>query len=111
MGAKGMPKTGGRQKGSLNKATKDVKEAARELAPKALKRIETLSRDKNPQVSLAACKEILDRAYGKATQHTEAEVSIYDNLTLGEKEALLRALDTAIADEESSEGGPDETYH
>ncbi len=100
MGAKWMPKTGGRQKGSLNKATKDVKEAARELAPKALKRIETLSRDKNPQVSLAACKEILDRAYGKAVQHLEGEISIYDKLTLEEKEALLEALDASIDDEE-----------
>ncbi len=100
MGAKGMPKTGGRQKGSLNKATKDVKEAAAEHGPAAIKRVAELMESSIEQVSLAACREILDRAYGKATQHTEAEVSIYDSLSLEEKEALLGALDDLIADEE-----------
>ncbi len=36
----------------------------------------------------------------KATQHIETETSVYDQLTLEEKEALLIALDALIADEE-----------
>ncbi len=100
MGAKGMPKTGGRQKGTPNKATKDVKEAAREHGPAALKRINKLTNDENPRVALAACKEILDRAYGKTVQHIDAELSVYDSLSLEEKEALLVALDASIDDEE-----------
>jgi len=100
MGAKGMPKTGGRQKGSLNKATKDVKEAAAEHGPAAIKRVAELMESNIGQVSLAACREILDRAYGKATQHIETETSVYDQLTLEEKEALLVVLDASIADEE-----------
>ncbi len=100
MGAKGQSKTGGRQKGTPNKATKDVKEAAREHGPAALKRINKLTNDENPRVALAACKEILDRAYGKTVQHIDAELSVYDSLSLEEKEALLVALDASIADEE-----------
>lgn len=65
--AKGQ-KTGGRQKGSLNKATKDIKELARTLAPEATKRLQELVRSDNESVALGAVKEIYDRAYGKATQ-------------------------------------------
>lgn len=65
--AKGL-KTGGRQKGSLNKATKDIKELARTLAPEATKRLQELVKSDNESVALGAVKEIYDRAYGKATQ-------------------------------------------
>ena len=112
MGAKGQPKTGGRKKGTSNVITKDIKATAAEMAPMAMKRIGEIAKNKtNPAVALAACKEIMDRHLGKAVQHVDGEINIYDNLTLGEKEALLRALDTAIADEEGPPDGPDETYH
>lgn len=58
----------GRPKGSLNKATKDIKELARELAPDATKRLKELLQSDSEAVALGAVKEIYDRAYGKATQ-------------------------------------------
>ena len=58
----------GRPKGALNKATKDIKELARALAPDATKRLQELLQSDNESVSLGAVKEIYDRAFGKATQ-------------------------------------------
>lgn len=58
----------GRPKGALNRATKDIKELARALAPDATKRLEELLNSDNEGVALGAVKEIYDRAYGKATQ-------------------------------------------
>lgn len=58
----------GRPKGALNKATKDIKELARALAPEATKRLHELLKSDNESVSLGAVKEIFDRAYGKASQ-------------------------------------------
>lgn len=59
----------GRPKGALNKATHDVKEAARIHGPRALEVLSSLMESAaNEAARIAACKEILDRAYGKATQ-------------------------------------------
>lgn len=58
----------GRPKGAVNKATKDIKELARALAPDATKRLSELLKSENEGVALGAVKEIYDRAYGKATQ-------------------------------------------
>ena len=58
----------GRPKGALNKATRDIKELARELAPKATERLQKLLQSDNETVALGAVKEIYDRAYGKAKQ-------------------------------------------
>lgn len=59
----------GRPKGAVNKATKDIKELARALAPDATKRLQELLGSDNESVALGAVKEIYDRAYGKSTQH------------------------------------------
>ena len=59
----------GRPKGALNKATKDVKEAARKHGPKALEVLSRLMLEaKSETAQIAAAKEILDRAYGRSTQ-------------------------------------------
>lgn len=65
---------GGRQKGTPNKATQEIKELARGYGPKAvaeLARIAGLTKgppSENEQTRVAAIKELLDRGYGKATQ-------------------------------------------
>ncbi len=46
---------------------------------------------------LKALQICLDRGYGKATQHIEAEISVYDSLGLAEKEALLAILESLDA--------------
>lgn len=66
--AKGK-KTGGRVAGTLNKATADIKEAARVHGPEAIGLLWLLARTSETDgTRVAAIKEILDRGYGKATQ-------------------------------------------
>ncbi len=62
---------------------------------------------------LGAIQAALDRGWGKPTQHTEAEVSVYDRLSLAEQQALLAALDElADADEKTPQlSGPDSMQH
>jgi hypothetical protein len=74
-GSKPGERRGGRRKGTPNKATADVKAAAREYGEAAIKRLATLGgliEGETPAQSeaaqVAACNTILDRAYGKATQ-------------------------------------------
>lgn len=59
---------GGRQKGTPNKATADLKAIARKMEPEATKRLALLLKSENESVALGAVKEVYDRAYGKATQ-------------------------------------------
>ena len=70
--AKGR-KTGGRQPGSLNKATAEIKDLARNYTEAALKELARLSIEaESEQARVAAIKELFDRAYGKAPQSVEA---------------------------------------
>jgi hypothetical protein len=69
MGAhKGSAKVGGRKAGTPNKATLEIKELARVHGPTAIERLVKLSRDPSGAVAVAACRELLDRGYGKAPQ-------------------------------------------
>ncbi len=69
---KGTPKTGGRRKGTPNKVTVAVREAALQHGPDAIAELARLITEvKSEQVRIAACREILDRAYGKARQALE----------------------------------------
>ncbi len=52
-----------------------------------------LTKDKDPRVRLGALQTALDRGYGKAVQHIEAELSVYDGLGLAEQQTLLAALE------------------
>ena len=67
---KGTPKRGpGRPKGQRNHATRDIKELAAPYGPEALETLLRIMRkDKSSMARIAASKEILDRAYGKAAQ-------------------------------------------
>lgn len=77
-------KTGGRQKGSLNKSTSEIKALAQQFGPAAIQRLAELAGfmpDPSDPTGLAklkgaasevaqiaATKELLDRGYGKAVQ-------------------------------------------
>lgn len=71
-------KTGGRTKGTLNKATADIKAMAQPYGPEALKELARIMRSKDAAEStkVAACRELLDRAYGKAPQHVDGNLNI-----------------------------------
>jgi hypothetical protein len=61
--------------------------ASKDRSRRALERIVELVESKDEKVALMASKEVLDRAFGKATQATEATVSF-----AGEFEAFIREL-------------------
>jgi hypothetical protein len=66
---KGSPKFGGRQKGTPNKATADIKALARVHASKAIAELSRLAEHAESEAArVAAIKELLDRGYGKSTQ-------------------------------------------
>ncbi len=67
-------KTVGRQKGTPNKATAEVKQLAGQYGPEAIETLADLMRNgQNVQTKRAACSELLDRAYGRATQPIGAD--------------------------------------
>jgi hypothetical protein len=62
-------KTGGRQKGTPNKATADIKALAREFTPKAMQRLVKIIEESDSDAAVvSAIKEVFDRGYGKAKQ-------------------------------------------
>jgi len=69
--AKGA-KTGGRQAGTPNKATAEIKSLAQKHAPDAIKELARLAKaSESDAARVAAIKELLDRGYGKSAQpHT-----------------------------------------
>jgi hypothetical protein len=63
----GSAKTGGRKKGTPNKATVEVRSLAQDYGPDALKELHRLSREAASEAArVSACNAILERAYGKA---------------------------------------------
>jgi len=74
---KGLPKTGGRQKGTRNKLTAEIKEVASEYGPEAVETLVKLMRDENnPQIQRAAAEALLDRGFGRPMQAIQADVSV-----------------------------------
>jgi hypothetical protein len=66
--AKGR-KTGGRAAGTPNKVTVELREAAQAYTATALQELARLSTHaKSEAARVAACRELLDRAHGRAPQ-------------------------------------------
>ena len=65
----GSPKYGGRTKGTLNKATADVRVLASVYSDDAIQTLATIMKHGETETGrIAAAREILDRAYGRAPQ-------------------------------------------
>jgi hypothetical protein len=68
-GAKPGERRGGRRKGTPNKTTAEIKALAAEHVPAIVKELVRLAtKAKNEATRVAAGKELLDRAFGKAPQ-------------------------------------------
>ena len=100
MAGKGEPKTGGRKKGVLNKTTQDIKALASVYGPSAITELARLATEAvNEQTRVSACKEILDRVYGKASQiiehggkhGTPIELSNVTDMELARRAAFMLA--------------------
>lgn len=70
---KGLPKPpgSGRQPGTPNRVTRDIREAAGKHGPKALQALVKLLDAPDPKIRAVAAREILDRAYGRPMTPTE----------------------------------------
>ncbi|API58748.1 hypothetical protein BSL82_04980 [Tardibacter chloracetimidivorans] len=70
---KGHPKPpgSGRQKGTPNRITRDVREAAQKHSAKAIAELVRLLKDTDSRVRVAAARELLDRAHGKPVSPQE----------------------------------------
>ncbi len=99
--------------GRTAKQITDVRDAARQHTLAAVETLVSVMEDlKAPHSArVAAANGLLDRGHGKATQHIEAEVTVYDSLSLADKQALLAALDALDGDEEGNSDGPALTHH
>ena len=73
----------------------DVRDLARQYTAEATELQVEIMRDKKAPASvrLAASMALHDRGHGKAVQHIEAEISVYDSLGYEDKLVLLEALD------------------
>ncbi len=65
-------KTGGRKAGTPNKATAEIRELAMLHGPAAIRRLVLLMRGPGP-VAVAACRELLDRGYGKSPRPIDGD--------------------------------------
>ncbi len=69
---RGQPKTGGRKAGTLNKVSADVRELAGQYGPAAMAELARLATEAESEPArVSACKEVLDRAYGKSPTSRE----------------------------------------
>ncbi len=63
----GHQKTGGRQRGTSNKLTDEVRKLAKDHGPAAIKKLkEIMDNARDERASVAAAKELLERAYGRS---------------------------------------------
>ena len=87
MAGKGGKREGaGRKPGIPNKATATVKELARQYGPEVIEGfIDVFRNPESHAAKIAAGKELLDRAYGKATQ-----------IVGGDEDAPLRVINEII---------------
>ncbi len=95
---------GGRKKGTPNKTTADIKAALRMHGDELVKALLALTKSDDERVRLGAIQAALDRGFGKAAQHIEAELSVYDSLGLAEQQALLAALEMLDVEEVGADG-------
>lgn len=73
---------GGRQKGTPNKATADVKAVASQYTEEAVQTLAKIMRDSDSDAAkVAAVKEILDRAHGKARQALDVDANVKAAIT------------------------------
>jgi hypothetical protein len=91
----------------------EIKEMARALTEDALKALGSIVKDKKaPHTArVSAAVALLDRGYGKPTQHIEAHVDLIDRLSLTEQEALASALATLAGEPGDAAEGTEQTHH
>lgn len=90
---KGLPKTGGRRRGTPNKTTADIRALAQEFGEAALRKlVEVMNHaDSPPQAKISAANALLDRGYGKPSELVEPEDSTTGMKSIAELDAMYEA--------------------
>lgn len=89
-------KTGGRQKGTPNKATADIKAAASVYSEQALQVLVRVATEGESEAArVAAANAILDRAHGKPKQALDVDANVA---------ATVRTIERRIVRPENSNG-------
>lgn len=96
--------------GGRPKADVQIKQLARAHTSTAINTLVKALKAKGERTRVAAAEALLDRGWGKATQHIEANVNVIDQLSHEDKRALLEALD-ALPDSAGLAPGRTETRH
>jgi hypothetical protein len=87
-------KTGGRQKGSVNKATAEVRDLALEYGPAAVAELARLSTAAESETArIQACNGIIERAYGKAVPGRSIVLQLPDTSTV---EGVTKAVAAVV---------------
>ena len=87
-------KTGGRQPGSPNKATAEVRAFASQYGEAALIELARLVGEaESEQARISACNSILDRAYGKSRLSAPIEIELPDTST---PEGVIKAVSAIL---------------
>jgi hypothetical protein len=82
-------KTGGRQKGTPNKATADIKALAQEYTPMAMEALLLVITDSDSDAArVSAIKELFDRGYGKSRQALDVEANVKAAITRIERQVV-----------------------
>lgn len=72
----------GRPRGSLNKATADIRAAAQVYTDEALSQLATIMRGSDSDAArVAAIKELLDRGHGKPKQAIDVDANVQAAIT------------------------------
>jgi hypothetical protein len=106
-----LPKTGGRQKGSRNKVTREIREVAGKYTLRAIKQIWSLAQKaENEDVRLKASSLILAYGHGKPTDRQEltgadgGAVEIKTGGGLGDLAEVARSLSFIMASGDAAAG-------
>ncbi len=92
-------KTGGRQKGTPNKATAEVRALAQEYGPDALKELHRLSNEAQSETArVSACNAILERAYGRSPASVPIEIDLPPIETAEDVSKAVAAIIQTTAD-------------
>ena len=88
----------GRPKGSLNRATAEVRLLAQGYGPDALKQLHRLSEEAESEAArVSACNAILDRAYGRSPASVPVVIDIPDAETAADVAKAVAAIVRATA--------------
>lgn len=100
----------GNPAGRRPEGVEEIRSLARKHTGASIKALVQGLKDENGRTRIAAAEVLLDRGWGKATQHIEATVNVIDQLSDEDKRAVLAALET-LADGAGPVEDPASTRH